>query len=71
MIQLISIYTLSAFRLVPLINRLLGYMQHLKHTYPSIGKLINEYEQKIRVKKKKTSNIKINKKINIIVKNIS
>lgn len=71
MIQLISIYTLSAFRLVPLINRLLGYMQHLKHTYPSIGKLINENEQKIRVKKKKTYKLKINKNIKLIVKNFS
>ena len=71
MIQLISIYTLSAFRVVPLINRLLGYMQHLKHTYPSIGKLINENEQKIRVKKKKTYKLKINKNIKLIVKNFS
>ena len=71
MIQLISIYTLSAFRVVPLINRLLGYMQHLKHTYPSIVKLINENEQKIRVKKKKTYKLKINKNIKLIVKNFS
>ena len=70
-IQLISIYTLSAFRVVPLINRLLGYMQHLKHTYPSIGKLINENEQKIRIKKKKTSKLKINKNIKLFVKNFS
>ncbi|RPG95899.1 MAG: ABC transporter ATP-binding protein [Candidatus Pelagibacter sp. TMED165] len=70
-IQLISIYTLSAFRVVPLINRLLGYMQHLKHTYPSIGKLINENEQKIRVKKKKTYKLEINKNIKLFVKNFS
>lgn len=70
-IQLISIYTLSAFRVVPLINRLLGYMQHLKHTYPSIGKLINENEQKIRIKKKKTSKLEINKNIKLFVKNFS
>ena len=60
-IQLLSVYTLAAFRMVPLINRLLGYMQHLKHTYPSIGKLINENEQKIRVKKSKTSKMKFKK----------
>jgi len=70
-IQLISIYTLSAFRVVPLLNRLLGYMQHLKHTYPSIGKLINENEQKIRIKKKKTYKLKINKNIKLFVKNFS
>ena len=70
-IQLLSIYTLAAFRMVPLINRLLGYMQHLKHTYPSIGKLIGENEQKTRVKKKKINKMKFKSSIRLRIKNFS
>ncbi len=70
-IQLLSIYTLAAFRMVPLINRLLGYMQHLKHTYPSIGKLIGENEQKTRVKKKKINKMKFKSSIRLRTKNFS
>ena len=70
-IQLSSIYTLAAFRVVPLINRLLNQLQHLKHTYPSVGKLIIENEQKIRLKKKSISRIKFEKNIQLKIKNFS
>ena len=46
-IQLLSIYTLTAFRLVPLLMRFLTNMQKLKHSYPSITKLIEEYTLKV------------------------
>ncbi len=70
-IQLLSIYTLAAFRVVPLINRLLGHLQHLKHTYPSIEKLISENEQKIKLKKKLITRIQFNKNIQMKIKKFS
>ena len=57
-IQMLSVYTLSAFRVVPLMNRLLGHMQRLKHSYPSLNKLMNENEQKIVQKKNIVLNVK-------------
>ena len=57
---MLSVYTLSAFRVVPLMNRLLGHMQRFKHAYPSVEKLINENEQKI-IHKKQIGKIKLKK----------
>ncbi len=70
-IQLISVYTLSAFRVVPLINRLLGHMQRLKHNYPSLRKLIIENEQKIKPKRNKNHNVIFKKNILLNIKNFS
>ena len=70
-IQLISVYTLSAFRVVPLINRLLGHMQKLKHNYPSLKKLIIENEQKITPKRNKNQKINFKKNIFLNIKNFS
>ena len=70
-IQMLSVYTLSAFRVVPLMNRLLGHMQRLKHSYPSLNKLMNEIEQKILQKKNKIEKMKFKKNIVLNVKNFS
>ncbi len=70
-IQLLSIYTISAFRLVPILNRLLGYMQKLKHSYPSMKKLIVENNQKIFYKRSKIKKINFRKNINLNVKKFS
>ena len=70
-IQMLSVYTLSAFRVVPLMNRLLGHMQRLKHSYPSLNKLMNENEQKIVQKKNKINKMKFKKNIVLNVKNFS
>ena len=67
-IQLLSVYTLAAFRLVPLLNRFLGHMQKFKHSYPSINKLILENSQKIIQKKIKIKKINFNKNINLNIK---
>ena len=68
---MLSVYTLSAFRVVPLMNRLLGHMQRFKHAYPSVEKLINENEQKIIHKKKQIGKIKLKKNITLNIKNFS
>lgn len=70
-IQMLSVYTLSAFRVVPLMNRLLGHMQRLKHSYPSLNKLMNENEQKIVQKKNKINKMIFKKNIVLNVKNFS
>ena len=70
-IQLLSIYTIAAFRLVPILNRLLGYMQKLKHSYPSIKKLILENNQKILYKKGKIKKINFKTNINLNIKKFS
>ena len=71
MIQLLSVYTLSAFRVVPLLNRLLGHMQRLKHSYPSLNKLIIENEQKTRPKKNIKNKMSFQRNIRLNVKNFS
>ena len=68
---MLSVYTLSAFRVVPLMNRLLGHMQRLKHSYPSLNKLINENDQKILHKKNKIRKMKFKKNIFLNIKNFS
>ena len=70
-IQLLSIYTLTAFRLVPLLNRFLVNMQKLKHSYPSMKRLIEESEQKIINKKSKTKKINFKSSIKLNIKKFS
>ena len=68
---MLSVYTLSTFRVVPLMNQLLGYMQRFKHTYPSFEKLINENEQKITKKKNEIAKIKFKNNITLNIKKFS
>lgn len=68
-IQLISVYTLASFKIVPLINRILSYTQYLKHSYPSLNKLMIENEQKIFEKKKFYNHIEFKKDIKLKIKN--
>ncbi len=70
-IQMLSVYTLAAFRVVPLMNRLLGHMQRLKHSYPSLLKLIEENEKKILHKKNKFSKMSFKKNIVLSIKKFS
>ena len=70
-IQLLSIYTIAAFRLVPIMNRFLGHMQKFKHSYPSIKKLVIENEQKIKPKKNKIKKIHFKKNIILDIKKFS
>ena len=70
-IQLLSIYTIAAFRLVPIMNRFLGHMQKFKHSYPSIKKLVIENEQKVGLKKNKIRKIYFKKNIILNIKKFS
>jgi len=70
-IQLLSIYSIAAFRLIPIMNRFLGHMQKFKHSYPSIKKLVLENEQKIKPKKNKIRKINFKKNIMLDIKKFS
>ena len=70
-IQVLSIYTLASFRLVPIMNRFLGHMQKIKYSYPSINKLIIENEQKIDPINSVAKKIKLKKNIILIIKKFS
>jgi ABC-type multidrug transport system fused ATPase/permease subunit len=70
-IQLLSVYTLAAFRLIPILNRFLGHMQRFKHSYPSMNKLIIENDQKLVLKKSKINKINFKKNISLDVKEFS
>ena len=70
-IQILSIYTIAAFRIVPIINKLLTSSQQLRFTYPSLEKLYNEQREKIVVQPEKIIRFSFNKKIELKFKNFS
>ena len=67
-IQMLSVYTLASFRIIPLINRLLTNSQNLRFSNPSFEKLYIEQNYPIVVKNKNPSNFKFDKKLKILIK---
>ena len=65
-IQILAVYTLVAFRIVPIIGRILVSSQNIKFTSPSFKKLHAEYKQPINLKNKNNNKLKFKK--NLIVK---
>ena len=70
-IQILSIYTIAAFRIVPIINKLLTSSQQLRYTYPSLEKLYNEQREKIVIQPEKIIRLPFRKKIELKFKNFS
>tara|TARA_B100000989_G_scaffold49912_1_gene32903 strand:- start:12604 stop:14334 length:1731 start_codon:yes stop_codon:yes gene_type:complete len=70
-IQILSVYALVSFRIVPLINKVLGNSQHLRYSFPSVKKLVVEINQKIIEKKKLTDKIIFEKSIKLNFKKFS
>lgn len=70
-IQILSVYALVSFRIVPLINKVLGNSQHLRYSFPSVKKLVVEINQKIIEKKKLTDKITFEKSIKLNFKKFS
>ena len=68
MIQILSVYTLASFRLIPIINRTLTNSQNIRFTYPSFEKLYIEHNHPVIEKNKKPPLFKFEKKINIALK---
>ena len=55
-IQILSIFTLISFKLIPMMSRLLVSSQHVRSNYPSIEKLYFESSKKI-IKNLKITNL--------------
>ena len=70
-IQILSVYALVSFRIVPIINRVIGNSQHLRYTYPSVKKLITEIDYKIIKKKSLINKINFKKSIKLKFKHFS
>jgi ATP-binding cassette, subfamily B, bacterial PglK len=67
-IQMLSIYTLASFRIIPIINRVLVSSQHIKFTHPSFEKLYIEQNYPIVRKNENPSAFKFNNKFRILIK---
>ena len=67
-IQMLSVYTLASFRLIPIINRTLINSQNVKFTHPSFEKLYIEQNYPIIEKNKNPSLFKFDKKLRIFIK---
>lgn len=70
-IQLLSVYSLVAFRIVPLINKILGNSQHIRFSYKSIKKITTEIYRKFRKKNPSISKFQFNKKISLNFKSFN
>jgi len=67
-IQMLSVYTLASFRLIPIINRVLTSSQHVKFTYPSFEKLYIEQNYPIVEKLENPPIFKFNKRLRVFIK---
>ena len=67
-IQMISVYTLASFRLIPIINRTLINSQNIKFTHPSFEKLYIEQNYPIIKKNKNPLSFKFDKKLRVFIK---
>ena len=67
-IQMLTVYTLVAFRVVPAINRILVSSQHIKFTYPSFDKLFIESKQPVIIKNKNAKKFEFRKNLKIDIK---
>ena len=70
-IQVLSVYSLCAFRIVPVLNRILGSAQQIRFSYPSVKKLIEESEHKIIEKKISSKKILFKKSFSLNFKNFA
>ena len=63
--QMLSIYTLSAFRVVPVLARVLSNVQNIRFTYSSFEKIFIENNYPISTKERIVKKISFNKEIKI------
>ena len=68
MIQILSVYTLASFRLIPIITRTLTNSQNIRFTHPSFEKLYIEHNYPTIEKNKAPSIFKFDKRLRIFIK---
>ena len=62
---MLSIYTLSAFRVVPILARILSSTQNIRFTYPSFEKIFIENNYPLLTKEEIVEKFSFNKEIRI------
>ena len=67
-IQMLSVYTLASFRLIPIINRTLTNSQNIRFTHPSFEKLYIEQNHPVMNKNKNPAKFDFNKNLKIHIK---
>ncbi len=67
-IQMLAVYTLASFRIVPIINKILLNTQNLRFTTPSFEKLFLELNCPIIEKQKNPITFKFEKKLRVLIK---
>lgn len=70
-IQVLSVYSLCAFRIVPVLNRILGSAQQIRFSYPSVKRLIEESEHKIVEKNTSIKKVSFKKSVSLKFKNFT
>ena len=68
MIQILSVYSLASFRLVPIITRTLTNSQNIRFTHPSFEKLYIEHNYPTIKKNKAPSIFKFDRRLRIFIK---
>lgn len=63
--QMLAIYTLSAFRVVPVLARILSSAQNIRFTYPSFEKIFIENNYPLSIKEGIVKKLSFNKEIRI------
>ena len=69
--QMMGIYTLVAFRIIPIINKVLTSSQHIKFTSLSFRRLFSEQNQPIKSKKTNFKSFLFKKNIDLKIKKFS
>lgn len=69
--QMLSIYTLSAFRVIPVLNRILSSAQNIRFTFPSFEKIFIENNYPLIIKDKIVNKFFFNKIIKIKINKFS
>jgi len=70
-LQMLGVYTLVAFRIIPIINKILTSAQHIRFTYPSFKKLYSEQKKPILIKNQNFKNFPFKKNLLIKIKSFN
>ena len=67
-ITILSVYTITAFRMIPSVNRIWGNVQAMRVSYPSLDRIFLESQTPIKKKMEKTKNFTFKREIKIDIK---
>ena len=67
-ITILSVYTITAFRMIPSVNRIWGNAQAMRVSYPSLDRIFLESQTPVKKKKEKLKNFTFKREIKIDIK---